>query len=527
MAVLDVAVQLDDESRFKHCQKILQKRYLKFKIEEDGTKRIIEDPRQMFERVAQTLSDNEIEFVNFFNVMYNLDALPNSPTLWGAGMPKTLLSACAVLEIEDDMGDIMRQLDNGVELQALGSGVGYYFGNIRSKDTLISTSGGNALGVIAVLDIYNNTFSKISQGGRRRGAFMGILPVWHDEIFEFMMAKDDPNIFEMFNLSVGFTDDFFKMLDIDGDFQLLTPVKGQLKPTRKVKASKIWDVFKRQSHKNGEPSAIFVDTIKRKYPNVNATNPCSEALLEHMEFCNLGSINLMNHLKINGSKEPDMDWEKLRVTVKTMVIMLNKVINKNYYPEGKEYQRIVNKNRKIGLGIMGFADILIYHYKLKYSSQRARDLARRIIRFIREQAKRYSERYHFKNQALTSIAPTGSISTIAGVSSGIEPIMFAEEKRTTLEGFTIEIRRSNLGNWVETAHEISPMDHLRMVASIAKDVDMGTSKTINFLQNVTQDDIGNMYKKAWRSGITGITCYRDGSRGGQPIVKCSDDNCSL
>jgi ribonucleoside-diphosphate reductase alpha chain len=527
MAVLQVTTELNDEVRFKHCYKILKKRYLKFKIEDDGTKKIIENPRQMFERVALNLSDSEREFVNFFNMMYNLDALPNSPTIWGAGMPKTLLNACAVLEIEDDMNDIMIQLQNGVELQALGSGVGFYFGNIRSKDILISTSGGKALGVIAVIDIYNNTFDKISQGGRRRGAFMGVLPVWHDEIFEFIMAKDDTSKFKMFNLSVSFTDEFFEVLDVDGEFQLYSPVKGQLKPTRKVKASKIWDMFKKQSHKNGEPSAIFIDTIQKRFPNVNTTNPCSEALLEHMEFCNLGSINLMNHLKINGNDEPDMDWQKLRKTVKTMVIMLNRVINKNYYPEGKDYQRVVNKHRKIGIGIMGFADILIYHHKIKYSSQKARDLARKIMRFIREQARRYSERYHFKNQALTSIAPTGSISMIAGVSSGIEPIIHKKYTRTTMEGYTIDIDKGIEGNWVETAHEISPINHLRMVAAVAKDVDMGASKTINFLHNVSQDDIGEMYKNAWKSGVTGIACYRDGSRGGQPIVKCDDDNCSL
>ena len=567
-------VILDDDKRFQHCMELLENRYLAFKIDTTGKKIITEAPRDMFVRVAKFLANSEEEFAHFFDMMYNLDGLPNSPTLWGANMQKTLLNACAVLEVRDSTEDIMEQMKNGVILQKLSSGVGYYFGDIRSRDALVQSSGGKALGAVAVMRMYNASFKEISQGGRRRGAFMAVLPVWHDEIWkpeyddpdyidvnkiynqlkkdrgydaldlvpflleeseqiveerlldiDFIRCKDDTSRLKMFNNSIGFTDDFLKAVEEDAMYQLYSPINGKLIETRKVRARDIWDAFLVQSHKNGEPSAIYIDTIQKRYPNVKTTNPCSEALLEHKEFCNLGSINLMNHLGYDENGEPDMDWKKLVRTSKTMTIFLNNVIDKNYYPD-PEYQRQVETNRKIGIGIMGFADILIHHFKIKYSSPEARDLARRIIRFIHEQANRYSTRYGFKNKALTSIAPTGSIATIAGVSNGIEPIFAKKFTRTTFEGLEFDLGTLD-ESWVEEAHDISPMDHLQMVAAVAKHVDMGSSKTINFLSNVSKEDIGKMYLEAWKSGITGISCYRDGSRGHQPLVKCDDKQCHL
>jgi len=518
------------DPKFKHCQELLESRYLAFKFDENGKKRIVETPKLMFHRVAEFLAKNEREYENFFNVISNLDALPNSPTLWGAGHHnrKTLLSACAMLEVQDSTEDILDQLKQGALLQKFGSGVGFYLGNIRGKTSVVSSSGGVALGPVAVMRAYNAMFREISQGGRRRGAFIGIVPVWHCDILEFIESKNNPEELNMFNISVAFTDEFFKVLNKEEEFQLFNPQNGKLIPAKKIEASKIWEKFTKASHHNGEPGAIYLDTIQKHYPSVWGTNPCSEALLEHKEFCNLGSINLMNHVvNLNGGYE--IDWEKLRITVKTMVFMLNRVIDNNFYPD-QEYERQVQKNRKIGLGIMGFADILNYFFKYPYDSEKARSLAKKIMRYIREQAKRYSERKGFHNQSLTSIAPTGSIATICGVSSGIEPIFSKSYTRTTYEGFKYDFDVALEGNWIQTAHEISPENHVRMVGAVAKSVDLGISKTVNFEEDVLPEEIGKMFKLAWELGLTGLTCYRNNSRQGQPLIakkNCEDGHCEV
>jgi len=514
--------------------KLLESRYLDFRITNGGKKEIIETPTQMFQRVARFLANTKREEKNFFDLMNNMEGLPNSPTLWGAGKDKVLKSACAVLEVEDSTEDILTQLKNAVILQKLSSGVGIYLGNIRAKMSMVKSSGNVALGPVAVLRMYNAVAHEISQGGRRRGAYIAILPVWHEDIMDFMQAKDADGEIKLFNISVSLTDKFMAAVRENKKYQLYSPINGQKKPTRQVKARAIWDMLIHQSWKNGEPGFFFIDTAQARYPNIKCTNPCAEALLEHKEFCNLGSINLTKMIKaipwndgettIIQGYHYEVDWTKLEHAVKTMTVLLNRVIEKNYYPD-LEYKRQVEKNRKIGIGVMGFADLLAF-MGIKYSSRDGRKMAKEIMRFIHEQAKRYSERYNFNNKALTCVAPTGSISTLAGVSNGIEPIYDLKFTRTSYEGFEFEIEKV-FSDDVETAHQIPPEKHVRMLAQISKHVDMGISKTVNFPADAKIGDIDRVINLAWETGIVGLTCYRDGSRLNQPLQSCDDGICHL
>jgi ribonucleoside-diphosphate reductase alpha chain len=519
----------------KQQTKLLKSRYLDFRINGEGKKEIIETPKEMFQRVARFLANNEREEKNFFDLMYNLEGLPNSPTLWGSGKPEVLKSACAVLEINDSTEDILTQLKNAVILQKLSSGVGIYLGNIRARLSLVKTSGNVALGPVAVLRMYNAVAHEISQGGRRRGAFIAILPIWHEDIMDFIQAKDEDGEIKLFNISVSLTDKFMAAVLEDKKYQLYSPINGKKVPTRQVKARAIWDMLIYQAWKNGEPGFFFVDTAQSRYPAVKCTNPCAEALLEHKEFCNLGSINLMQMIRgipiTDGKSEKiegfnyEIDWIKLEWAVKTMVVLLNRVIEKNYYPD-QEYRRQVFKNRKIGIGVMGFADLLAI-MRVKYSTREGRKIGKEIMRFIHEQAKRYSDRYNFGNTALTCVAPTGSISTLAGVSNGIEPIYDLKYTRTSYEGFEFDMERTFDGDWVETAHQISPEKHVRMLAQLTKHVDMGISKTINFAENATMYDFEKVARLSWELGIVGLACYRDGSRANQPLKSCEDEQCHL
>lgn len=519
----------------KEQMKLLESRYLDFRINEHGKKEIVETPEGMFHRVARFLANTEREEKNFFDLMNNMEGLPNSPTLWGSGKDKVLKSACAVLEVEDSTEDILTQLKNAVILQKLSSGVGIYLGNIRAKMSMVASSGNVALGPVSVLKMYNAVATEISQGGRRRGAYIAVVPVWHEDIMDFIQAKDVDGEISLFNISVGLTDKFMAAVRQDKKYQLYSPVNGQRKPTRQVKARAIWDLLIYQSWKNGEPGFFFVDTAQARYPNVNCPNPCAEALLEHKEFCNLGSINLTKMIRaipitdgettIIQGYHYEVDWTKLEHAVKTMVVLLNRVIEKNYYPD-LEYRRQVEKNRKIGIGVMGFADLLAF-MGIKYSSRDGRKMAKEIMRFIHEQAKRFSERYNFNNKALTCVAPTGSISRLAGVSNGIEPIYDLKYTQTSYEGFEFEIENV-FGEGVETAHQIAPEKHVRMLAQVSKHVDMGISKTINFKNDATTQDIDRVINLAWETGVVGLTCYRDGSRANQPLKSCDDEGlCHL
>lgn len=556
---------------------ILEKRYLK----KDENGKVIETPEEMFERVAETIAKVDLKYDSkadiqeikdvFFEMMASLEFLPNSPTLMNAGRPLGQLSACFVIPIEDSLISIFDGLKYAAIIHQSGGGTGFSFSKLRPKGDIVRTTGGIASGPVSFMKVYDSATDTIKQGGVRRGANMGILRVDHPDIFEFVTCKDEEGVLSNFNISVAVTDKFMEAVLKDEDFELVNPRNKEI--VRRIKAKELFDLIVTQAWKNGEPGIIFIDEINRKNPTpeigeIESTNPCGEQPLLPFESCNLGSINLGKMIRKVGDRY-EIDWEKLKFTVHKAVHFLDNVIDANYYPL-KQIEDMTKANRKIGLGVMGFYDLLIL-LGVPYNTEEARELAENVMSFIQKEAREASsklaedrgvfpnwDRSIFKNlglklrnATLTTIAPTGSISIIANCSSGIEPIFALAYKRKISLGEWNEvyplfkkvleeeniyseeliekvIKEGTIQNIDEipekikrlfvTALDISPEDHVLMQAAFQKYVDNAVSKTVNLKESATKEDIEKIYLMAYELKLKGITVYRDKSRTTQVLA---------
>ena len=513
----------------------------------------------MYRRVAKAISYNKKEEQEFYRLMSEGKFLPNTPTLVNAGRKgsSNQLAACFVLPIEDSMESIFTTLKNAAIIQKTGGGVGYDFSNIRPKGSTVGSSSGVASGPVSFMEVYDAATNAIKQGGIRRGANMGILRIDHPDIEEFIACKEDITRFNNFNISVAITDEFLDAVKNDKLFSL----RFAGKEYKKVNARKLWNKIATQAHKTGEPGIVFIDRVNEKHPlydKIEATNPCGEQPLLPYEACNLGSMNLSKYV-INGK----FNKEEFKKDVKIAVRFLDNVIDKGNYPLEK-ITEVVKSNRKIGLGVMGYADMLI-KLGLVYGSDEAIETTEKIASIFREAAIEGSqllakEKGSFpnienskwttpmRNATVTTIAPTGTISILAETSGGIEPIfmpyyytyrmdrkflvihpLFEEmlKERGRLEEFKelaelysddlsklpLEKFDPELHRLFIDAHTITPKEHIDTQAIWQKYIDNAVSKTINLPEDATVEEVAEAYSYAYEKGLKGLTVYRDGSRG--------------
>jgi ribonucleoside-diphosphate reductase alpha chain len=545
---------------------VLRKRYLL----RDETERIVETPAKLFMRVAEAVArvdekyggkSKESEKI-FYSMMTKLEAIPNSPTLFNSGTEIGQLSACFVLPVEDSLESIFTAVKNMALIEKTGGGVGFDFSRLRPNGDIVRSTKGVASGPVSFMRVFDTATEVIKAGGKRRGAMMGILRVDHPDILEFITSKQKPGFLSNFNISVAVTDDFMKTLEEDGEYWLINPRNKER--VRKLEARDVWDLMAKSAWASGDPGVVFIDEINRYNPTpeigrIESTNPCGEQPLLPYESCNLGSINLSRMVE-----DGKIDWKKLRETVRNAVHFLDNVIDANKYPLN-EIEAITKANRKIGLGVMGFADMLI-KVGVPYNSEEALQLAENLMKFIEEEARKKSveigeERGSFpnfeksiwkdnydamRNAAVTTIAPTGSISIIAGCSSGIEPIFAISFIRNVLGGTRLfetnplfeiiakergfysaklleEIAKTGSVQKIDgvpedvkrlfvTALDIEPEWHVRMQAAFQKYTDNAVSKTVNLPNKARIEDIRKVFKLAWRLKCKGVTVFRYGSK---------------
>jgi ribonucleoside-diphosphate reductase alpha chain len=548
---------------------VLAKRYL----QRDERRNIVETPKQLFRRIAHTIASVEKEYgktgeevkeleEKYYDMMTKLEFLPNSPTLMNAGTDLGQLSACFVLPVKDSIESIFDQIKNTALIHKTGGGTGFSFSHVRPKDDVVKSTGGIASGPISFIKVFDSATDVIKQGGKRRGANMGVLNVTHPDILDFIVCKEQEGTLSNFNISVSVSDNFMEAVTHDKDIELINPRTGEA--VGKIKAKVIWNLALTMAWKNGEPGIIFLDRINTAHPlpsKMEATNPCGEQPLLPYESCNLGSINLQK-MVTNG----EVNKVKLAKTVELAVRFLDNVIDANKYPL-EEIENETKRNRKIGLGVMGFANMLI-KLGIPYGSEDSYEIAEEIMNFITETARKVSmklgeERGSFpdfksskwskkysamRNATVTTIAPTGTISVIAGCSSGIEPLFSlvfvrkvaeslgqdliqvnsAFEEIAIKEGFYSQELISKLAKQTSTkdveeipekwrkifvtTFDITPEQHVRMQAAFQKYTDNAVSKTVNFPNSATPNDIEKVYMLAWKLGCKGITVYRDRSR---------------
>ncbi len=558
---------------------VLEKRYLK----KDRQGKVIETPEEMFRRVARAIASAELIYSpeadvksreeEFYRLMANLEFLPNSPTLMNAGRELGQLSACFVLPIEDSMESIFNAVKYTALIHKSGGGTGFSFSRLRPEKDRVGSTGGVASGPVSFMRAFDTATDVIKQGGMRRGANMAILNVDHPDIIKFITAKEDPAVLTNFNLSVAVTAEFMEAVQAGTDYNLVNPHTNEVE--RSINAREVFDRIVDMAWRTGDPGIVFIDRINRDNPTpklgaIESTNPCGEQPLLPYESCNLGSINLSRMLR-SKKGTAEVDYARLARTVRIAVRFLDDVIDVNKFPL-PEIAEMTRKSRKIGLGVMGFADMLL-RLGIPYDSKEALQTAADVMKFVREEAGKTSvelagERGIFsafegsiydvpggprmRNASCTTIAPTGSLSIIAGCSSGIEPLFALSYTKNILDGAQLvevnpcfeEVARNegfysdelmqklaegahlsdidNVPRKIKrlfvTAHEISPEWHVRMQAAFQKSTDNAVSKTVNFPQDATREDIEKVYMLAYREGLKGITIYRDRSRDAQVLT---------
>jgi len=545
---------------------VLNRRYLL----KDETERIIETPAKMFRRVAEATAKIDEKYGGepresgkiFYDMMTRLEFIPNSPTLFNAGTEIGQLSACFVLPVGDSLESIFDAVKNMALIEKSGGGVGFDFSKLRPKGDIVRTTKGVASGPVSFMRVFDTSTEVIKAGGRRRGAMMGILRVDHPDIIEFITSKQKSEFLSNFNISVAVTDNFMKTLEEDGEYWLINPRNKE--KVRQLRAEDVWNSMAKSAWESGDPGVIFIDEINRHNPTpeigrIEATNPCGEQPLLPYESCNLGSINLSRMVE-NGK----INWKKLRETVRNAVHFLDNIIDANNYPL-KEIEAITRANRKIGLGVMGFADMLI-KLGIPYNSEEALQFAENMMKFVAEESHKKSveigedrgsfpnfeksiwkDKYSaMRNATVTTIAPTGSISIIAGCSSGIEPLFAISFIRNVLGGTRLfetnplfeimakergfysaklleeiaktgsvqknEVVPEDVKRIFVTALDIQPEWHVRMQAAFQKYTDNAVSKTVNMPNEASVDDVRKVYELAWRLKCKGVTVFRYGSK---------------
>nr|MBI3612055.1 adenosylcobalamin-dependent ribonucleoside-diphosphate reductase [Nitrospirota bacterium] len=561
---------------------VLRRRYLAKSA--DGTP--IETPAQMFRRVAANIAAAEALYAgdgatrrrtaqDFLRLMRRLDFLPNSPTLMNAGRTLQQLSACFVLPVEDSLESIFEAVKEQALIHQSGGGTGFSFSHLRPKRDRVASTSGVASGPVSFMRVFNMATEVIKQGGTRRGANMGILRVDHPDILDFIAAKRSPGELTNFNLSVGITDAFMRALQRKRPYAIINPRTGRRVAQRP--AAQVFDCLAEAAWESGEPGVVFLDTINAANPTphigrIEATNPCAEQPLLPYESCTLGSINL-SHFVTGPRGRPRIDFDRLGDVIPSAVRFLDNVLDMNHYPL-PEIEAITKGNRKIGLGVMGFADLLI-KLEIPYDTDRALAVGEQVMKFVWAQARAASvalahERGVFpnfkgsrpetdgrrlRNATVTTIAPTGTLSIIADCSPGIEPLYGVSFVRTVMEDVRLTtlhpefIRRAraagiytaglrarvaanesiqglsdipaDLRRLFVTAHDIAPEHHVRMQARFQQYSDSGVSKTINLPRTATKADVAAAFRLAYQLGCKGITVFRTGSRDKQ-VMSCAN-----
>ena len=592
----------------KNAVKVLERRYLK----RDLNGEVIETPKDLFHRVADTIASADKEFgaseeeikktaQEFYEMIANCYFMPNSPTLMNAGRDLGQLSACFVLPVEDSLEGIFETIKNTALIHKSGGGTGFSFSRLRPKNDVVHSTMGVSSGPVSFMEVFNAATEAVKQGGTRRGANMGILRIDHPDILEFIHCKDDLSKLNNFNISIAVTDEFMRAVEENRDFELIHPNTKQC--VKKVNAREIFDIITKGAWSSGEPGIIFIDRINEDNPTpalgeIESTNPCGEVPLLPYEACNLGSINLAKMIKQNHAGGLDVDWSKLANITRKAIHFLDNVIVVNNYPL-PQIAEMVSNIRKIGLGVMGLADMLM-QLGIPYNSEEGCALGAKVMEFIDYHSKAQSinlseQRGKFKgfdesvyarenylynkykgksagviidemwadldnriaksgirNATTTCIAPTGTISMIAGASGGIEPLFGLVFKRNIMDGTILlevnpifenyakdhgfyseelmeEISKTGSIAHIDgideqtkrifvTAHDVSPEAHIMMQAAFQLHTDNAVSKTINFVESATVEDVAKAYMLGFKAGLKGLTVYRNNSRWSQPMV---------
>ena len=561
---------------------VLSKRYLK--KNPDGSPE--EDVRGLFWRVAAAIAAQEANYPDstwkpealarkFYDLMVGMRFLPNSPTLMNAGTPLGQLAACFVLPVGDSMDEIFDAVKFAALIHKSGGGTGFSFSRLRPKKSRVGSTGGVASGPVSFMRIFNTATEQVKQGGTRRGANMGILRVDHPDILEFISCKERENELQNFNISVALTERFMQAVEKGEDYDLIDPRDGLVRS--RLSASEVFALLVRKAWESGDPGIVFLDRINRDNPtpalgDIESTNPCGEQPLLPFEACNLGSINLS--VFYDEKAKDGVDWKALTETVHLAVRFLDNVIDSSRYPF-EQITEMVHANRKIGLGVMGFADLL-YLLSVPYDSTEGLALAEKLMETIQAEARSaskalaaergpfpaYPESIYgkrnlgpYRNATTTTIAPTGTLSIIAGCSSGVEPLFALSFARHVMDGEKLveanphfvaalkaagaysdalmeEVTRKgsiahigllpeSLRDVFVTAMDIEPVWHLKMQAAFQKYTDNAVSKTVNLPGSATQEDIRGIYWMAYELGCKGVTVDRDGCKANQ--VLCTGD----
>ena len=586
--------------------KVLERRYLK--RDKDGN--CTEKPADMFRRVALAIASGDLKFGKtqaevekladrFYDFITKCYFMPNSPTLMNAGRELGQLAACFVLPVEDSLEGIFETVKNTALIHKSGGGTGFSFSRLRPKNSVVRSTMGVSSGPVSFMEVFNAATEAVKQGGTRRGANMGILRVDHPDILDFINCKSDNNKLNNFNISVAITDKFMEALKKGEDYDLVNPQNNQV--VARLSAKKVFDLIVDGAWRNGEPGIIFIDKMNSDNPTplvgeIESTNPCGEVPLLAYEACNLGSINL-GRMVVEGANGPEADWKTLAQTTRTAIRFLDNVIAVNNYPL-PQISEMVQNNRKIGLGVMGWADMLM-KMGISYSSEEGTKLASQVMEFIDYESKCESielskergrfnnfkgsvydgknflynkykgksagkisdeqgkdldaqiEKYGIRNATTPCIAPTGTISMIAGASGGVEPLFGLVFSRLIMDGTEMlevnpifkeyaikhgfysedlmkEIAKTGSVAHVDkvpadakkifvTAHDVSPYWHVKMQAAFQLHTDNAVSKTVNFEEHATREDIEQAYVLAYENNLKGITVYRNNSRQFQPM----------